>query len=238
MPGSFMSSTNLPSPVRSLRSSFLFKGCPIHNPGSSVTSFVRVDNPILQPQEFFRWLGSNFSSPHLLRSCLDRLYDVDIASAPTKVTIDSPTNLLVSRVGVPLQEEECRHQHSRGTEAALQSVVFPVSLLDWMKVFTFCQPLHGQDTRPLGLNREHHARFNGLAIHDYRARATMSSIAAYVRACEIQHISEEVDEQSPRLRRAGVRLSVHLASDLNEIILLRELGRLHGSRPGFKFATP
>src|SRR5438094_271564 len=175
---------------------------------------AKLTFPSYATSRILRWrLGGNFNSAHLLRGCLDRLYDVDIAGTPTKIPVDTPANLLVSRVGIPLQEEEARHQHSWGTVAALQSVVFPKSLLDWMKIFTPCQPLHGQDIRPFGLNREHHARLHGLAIHDYRASATMPSIAAYVRACEIQHISEEVNEQGPRLRRASVRISVHLASD-------------------------
>src|SRR5437660_2815756 len=170
----------------------------------------------MQPQDFSRWrLDGNFNSSHLLRGGLDLLYDVDIAGTPRKIPVDTPANLLVCRVGIPLQEEEARHQHSWGTVAALQSVVFPKSLLDWMKVFTLCQPLHGQDIRPLGLNREHHARLHCLAVHDYRARAAMPGIAAYVRACEIQHISEEVNEKGPRLHRASVRISVHFESDPN-----------------------
>src|SRR5207247_9710466 len=100
----------------------------------------------ISPTPLFRGrLGANFNSAHLLRGGLDRLYDVDIAGTPTKIPVDSPANLLVSRVGIPLQEEEARHQHSWGTVAALQSVVFPKSLLDWMKIFTPCQPRHSQD---------------------------------------------------------------------------------------------
>src|SRR5712692_8385972 len=102
MPGSFMSSTNLPSPVRSLRSSFLFKGYPVHNAGSSLTSFVSVDNPHAASRILSLRLGSDFSSTHLLRGGLDRLHDVYITSAPAKIPVDPPANLLFSRVGISL----------------------------------------------------------------------------------------------------------------------------------------
>jgi hypothetical protein len=56
-----------------------------------------------------------------------------IASAATQVAFEGVTDFGVRGIGVAFQELITGHDHPWCTEAALQAVLFPETLLDWME---------------------------------------------------------------------------------------------------------
>src|SRR2546428_8898964 len=99
-----MLSTNVPRPVRSLRSSLRATLSPIH-------VFVSV---------------TAISAPH----GLDGLDDVLVAGAAAEVALERLPHLVLARRGILLEQGHGGEHHPRGAEAALQRVLLVEGLLD------------------------------------------------------------------------------------------------------------
>ena len=59
------------------------------------------------------------SLSQLLRRVLICLDDVDVPGAAAQIARDGVANLILGRVGIPVQERISRHQHSGSAVAAL-----------------------------------------------------------------------------------------------------------------------
>src|ERR1700674_4836136 len=59
--------------------------------------------------------------------------------------------------------------------------------------------LYGGQGLPLGLDGEHRAALDGLAVDQDGARAALARVTADVRSGEAHHISQVVDEKEPGL---------------------------------------
>src|SRR6266567_8881564 len=70
---------------------------------------------------------------HLLSSMLDSSHDVLIACAAADIALESLANLFFRRIGVVLEQLIRGHNHTRCAEAALQTVLLPEALLDWVQ---------------------------------------------------------------------------------------------------------
>src|SRR6478736_10068108 len=88
---------------------------------------------------------------HLGRRLLDRLDDVHVPRAAAQVAADPPADLLLGRVGVLTEQPGRLHDHSRRAEAALQAVLVPERLLEWMKGGAVGHPLDRLDGPAVGL---------------------------------------------------------------------------------------
>ena len=91
-----------------------------------------------------------------------------VASAPAKIAVESFANVGVRRVGLAVEQIMRAHDHAGGAEAALQTVLFPESVLKGMQLVTRRQALHGSDAAAVCLNRQDSARFDGTAVHEHR----------------------------------------------------------------------
>src|SRR5262249_28499890 len=104
------------------------------------------------------------SLPYLLRRILDRFDNVDIPRAPAQIAGDGPADLLFGRGGIMLQERIAGHEHARGAEATLQTVLLPEPFLDRMQLPILLQAFHRQHIASIGLDSEERAGFDWLAI--------------------------------------------------------------------------
>src|SRR5271156_5363455 len=71
---------------------------------------------------------------HLAGGKLHRLDDVLVSRTAAQVAGDSPTNLFLRGIWILRQQCVGGHQHARGTESALQTVLFLESLLQGMQL--------------------------------------------------------------------------------------------------------
>src|SRR5439155_20898106 len=70
---------------------------------------------------------------------------------------------------------------------------------DGMQVAVAGEALDRRDLEAVGLDSQHGARLDRLAFEQHRARAARGRVAADVRARQAELLSQEVDEQLPRL---------------------------------------
>ena len=142
------------------------------------------------------------------RRLLDGLDDVHVAGAATEVAADALPDLVLRRIGVLPEQPGRLHDHARRAEAALEAVLVPEGLLEWMEVRAPRHPLDGLDAAPVGLDREHRARLGALAVDVDRAGAAVARVAADVRAGQPEVVAQQVDEQEARLDVRLVDLAV------------------------------
>src|SRR5581483_2855634 len=86
--------------------------------------------------------STDIGSLHLASRPLDGLDDVLVTGAAAEVPRDRPADLVLSGIGVVLQQRGARHHHPGRAEAALQAVLLLESLLDGMQLARPPEPLH------------------------------------------------------------------------------------------------
>jgi len=117
----------------------------------------------------------------LRRGGLDGLDYMMVARTAAEHPGDRFTNLFFRGVRILLEEFRGADKHAGGAEAALQSVVFPVRLLEFVELTVLRQPLHRYDLQTVRLNGEHQAGSHALARDLHGAGAADSVLAADVR---------------------------------------------------------
>src|SRR5262249_28749292 len=120
---------------------------------------------------------------------LDRLDDVDVAGAPADIALDGLADLRFARVGIRIEEGLGRHQHPRRAVAALQCVRVAEGLLQRMQFAILREPLDRLDRSAVGLDGEHHAALDRIAVVEDGARSAIAGVAAHVRAGEIEVVA-------------------------------------------------
>src|SRR5262245_46308019 len=78
---------------------------------------------------------------HRLRRLAGRGHDVLVARAAAVVAVEGVADLGVGGIGVPGEQVGGDHDHPRGTEAALESVLLPEGLLERVEAFVGRQAL-------------------------------------------------------------------------------------------------
>src|SRR4030095_2421465 len=119
--------------------------------------------------------------------------------AAARVALEAEAALLLAHAGAALDQAEAGHDHPGRAEAALEAVVLAEGLLEGVEVPIPGQALDGGDLGPVGLDGQHRAGLDRLAVHHDRAGATRGRVAADIGPGEAQVLPEEVDEQQARL---------------------------------------
>ena len=142
--------------------------------------------------------GRCFFSAHLRTRPLHGLDDIVITGATAQITGDAPTDLILCRVVVVFEEFHATHDHARRAEAAMQPMVFLEPFLEWMERTTLgSQPLDGSDAVPVGLNGQHGAALDALAVQQNSTGATTAGIASDVGAGHVEDLADHVYEEKP-----------------------------------------
>ena len=153
--------------------------------------------------------GGRGAGSHQRRRLANRGDDVVVARAAADVALDRVADLFVARVGVAGEEVGCGHDHAGCAEPALEAVLLPESLLEWVKASVrSLETLDRRHARPVGLDREHRAALDRLAIDGHRARAALARVAADMCAGQLEVLAQELDEHSSGLDIPLSRLSV------------------------------
>ncbi len=93
-------------------------------------------------------------------------------------------------------------------------MLIPEGLLDRVQLAVLGQALDRRQAAALGLDGEHGAALDRLAVDQDRARAALARIASDMSACEPQVVSEIVHEQQARLDLMLVPAAVDGCRDL------------------------
>src|SRR5262249_52324008 len=139
---------------------------------------------------------------------LNGLDDLVVARAAAQVAGDAVPDLLVRRIGMPLQEVARAHQHAGRAEAALQAVLLPEALLQRVERAALCQTLDGLDGAAVGLDGEDGAALHGATVEADGAGAAARRVATDVRTGQPEVLADEVDEQRAGADLAAVLLAV------------------------------
>src|SRR5207237_622127 len=128
-------------------------------------------------------LGS--ACTHLLSSILDSSHDVLIACAAADIALESLTNLFFCWIGIIFEQLIRGHNHTWRAEAALQTMLLPEALLNWVQTSLRCKPLNGCHFTTICLHCQYRTGFDGFAIEQHGAGSTLRGVAADVRTCEV-----------------------------------------------------
>src|SRR5712691_3568656 len=108
-------------------------------------------------------------------------------------------------IGVAIDQIVGGHDHAGRAEAALQTVLVPERLLQWMQLPVGGKTFDRHHGRPVGLNGEDRAGLDRLPIDEDRTRAALAGVAADVGAGKAEVVAEKVNEEE-----AGLDLRVLL----------------------------
>src|SRR5579885_3722585 len=99
---------------------------------------------------------------HLVGSIVDCICDVLIASAAAEIAFQSLSDLFFRRIWIAVEDLTGRHNHSRRTVTALQTVLLPESFLHRMQLTISGKTFDSRYLRVISLNRKNRARFHRL----------------------------------------------------------------------------
>src|SRR5947209_856783 len=142
---------------------------------------------------------SETSDSRLLSRVFDGLDDVLVAGAAAEVSVEAVAYLFARRVCVAFEELRGGHDHAGRAVAALQAMSLPEPLLNRVQLAVLRESFDGRDARAVGLDGEHRAGLDGLAVNRDGASAAQRSLAADVRARQSEHVAQVVHEQQSRL---------------------------------------
>jgi hypothetical protein len=118
-----------------------------------------------------------------------------IAGASTHVALKLVPDRFAVEIRLTPDHVDGGHNHARRAEAALQTMIFPESLLDWVQLPILGEPLDRYYSRTFGLNSEHAAGFDRLAVDMDHASSTLAGVTADVRAGQPKLLPQEINEQ-------------------------------------------
>jgi hypothetical protein len=132
-----------------------------------------------------------------------------ISRASAKIAVEGAPDFFFGWRGIACQELVRAHDHSGCAVSALQPVLFPEALLQWVKPAVFGHSFDCDNLRTVRLNREHRARLHRQTIRQYCARAADACLATNVRSGQTRDIADEVREQKTWLNVLLVRLAIY-----------------------------
>src|SRR5437867_8714537 len=193
VPGGSMSATKFPRPVRN-RSS----------------SLRRTD----WPNTFVVWaMDSPLPEPHHFTRGRDGVDNARIPGAAADVPRYRVPTSVFRRCVFHLEELESGEHDPGSAESTLEAVVCLERLLNRMEPTVLGEALDRRDLPAVGLDREHRARFDGMAVQEDGARAAMARITTDVGSREAELVPNEIHEQYARFDRARERPAVHRDRD-------------------------
>src|SRR5262249_40862998 len=102
---------------------------------------------------------------------LNGVDDMLVARAPAEVAFEPVPDLLLARVGLAREQLTAGHDHARGAEPALEAVLRPERVLEGVQLAVLSQSLDRRHLGAVGLDRQHGAGLDGLAVDEDSAGA-------------------------------------------------------------------
>src|ERR1700719_579364 len=162
--------------------------------------------------------------PQALCGIKRRDHDVLVAGIAAQVARNGDADFPLGRVRIVAQEFQERGQYARRAEAALHAVILMKGLLQRMQlVGARCDAFDGEKVVAVRLDGEHQARPHRTAVHQDRAGAAYTVLAAQMRAGEAELMADKIRERDPNLDFFLVALAVDRQGDLARFTHVRSL---------------
>src|SRR5574341_1143390 len=152
------------------------------------------------------WLADNLKRLNRLRAVksgwrfaaqlggggVNRVEDGDIARAAAECIFEGDLHIIVSSVGVLIEQTLGSHNQARRAESALDCAMLDKAALEWVKNAVFGKPFDGLHRCTLRLEGGIDARIDGFPIDDDRAGAAFGLFAADLGAGEAQIVTKDL----------------------------------------------
>src|ERR1700730_8284858 len=151
---------------------------------------------------------------HRLGRGLNGLDDVHVPRAPAEIAFEALADLVLVRVRVLVEEVGGGHDEAGSAVPALEAVLIPERLLQWMQLAVLGHALDRGQALALGLDCEHRAALDRLAIDQDGACAALAGVAADGRASQADDVAQVMHEQEARLDLMLLPVAVDGGRDL------------------------
>ena len=128
------------------------------------------------------------------RGEVHRVDDLLVPGAPAEVAGQRLADLVVVRVGLPLEQVRRRDEQPRRAEAALDRARREERVLQGMQCVRESERLDGADLPAVGLHRGDETRADGLAVEPDRAGAALALLARVLRARQPEIVPQHRQE--------------------------------------------
>src|SRR3990170_5839455 len=132
------------------------------------------------PKTLEAWAMGSLPSVRGARGRGYGFHDVLVARAAAQVARDRDPDLFLRRVPVLPEELVGRQDHAGRAETALEPVVVLEGLLNRVHASVGREAFNRHNLRAVGLDGEHRAGLDRVAVHKDRARAAVARVAPHV----------------------------------------------------------
>src|ERR671923_1658803 len=128
---------------------------------------------------------------HVFRALHQRGEDLVVVLTSTQIARDAVRHLLTSRIGIPLEEADRRHDEAGHAEGALEALLVEHAALHRVQLASGAGQSFDRDDRtgPHGVG-EDRARVVWNVVDEYGARTTLGAIASQLGAREPQLVAQ------------------------------------------------
>src|SRR3954447_19417761 len=144
----------------------------------------------------------------------DRGDDVRVRPAPAEIAAHELPDLRIGSRSVLIQQTNGRHDLPRGAVAALKAVMPDEGLLHRVQTAVAREPLDRRHLPPIALRRQSQAGQDPLAVDQHGACPARPLIAPLLRAGQLEHLAQRVEQCHPTVQPQPTRVPVHLRHDV------------------------
>ena len=147
-------------------------------------------------------------------SRLDRLEDLVVATAAAVVAGQPLLDLGVRRVRRATKQVVAGQQLAGDAEAALDGALLEEGRLKPRQPAALRQALNGNDLAAVGLDGQYQARVDDAVVEPHRARPALADQTAFLRAGQVQVVTQRLEQRVVRLDRHRPRQPVERQRDV------------------------
>lgn len=130
---------------------------------------------------------------------LDGSDDFVVAGAATQIAREVEADFVLGWLRVLREEPLALDDEAWGADAALQRGSFEERRLDRVQPGRRGDTFDRADGGPFGLDRQHQAAINRATVEDHRASSAVAVRATFLRAGQVEVVSQDFEQRLPRL---------------------------------------
>src|SRR5258706_12120636 len=132
---------------------------------------------------------------HGVCGVLHRADNILVSSATANIAIQSMADLLISRMGIAVQQIHHRDDHTGCAETTLQAVLLTKGILYRMQITIGGDAFNGSNTATICLYCQYCTGFDGNTIHQHGACTALTGITTHISARQSNYFAQEMREQ-------------------------------------------
>ncbi len=122
-----------------------------------------------------------------------------MGAAAAQIRLQLGADLLVGRLGIPLQQRLRPHHHAGDAIAALRRLLFHEGALDRRRRLDGAEPFQRRHLLAFEQQQRRHAGQHRLAVDDHRAGAALAEPAAEFGGVELDFVAQHVEQRRIRI---------------------------------------